>query len=278
MPMTGTRACCRPCCAIAASRAQTVFTIHNLAFQGNFSLASFGGLGLPAEIALVRRIEFYDRGLVHEAGLRYSDRLTTVARAMPRNPHRRAWLRLRGAAALPGAGPGRILNGIRPRGVGPGERRRSAGPLQRRRAGRQGRPARPRSAPRWGWPTAGRRWLILRQPPDPPEMADVVLEALRGLVANGGQVAIHARAIATSSKASRLARGPSAQRRGTARLYQPMAHRMHCGADLSLNPSRFEPCGLTTMYAMPPYGALPVTRPVWRSEGHGRGRREPRRQ
>jgi starch synthase len=36
---------------------------------------------------------------------------------------------------------------------------------------------------------------------------------------------------------------------------------MHAGADLSLTPSRFEPCGLTTMYAMR-YGALPVTRPV----------------
>jgi starch synthase len=93
-------------------------------------------------------------------------------------------------------------------------------------------------------------------------MADVVLEAVPRLVANGGQVVVHGegdRALEDGFRAL-AAEHPRmvAVRVGYG---EPLAHRMHAAADLSLTPSRFEPCGLTTMYAMR-YGAVPVTRPV----------------
>ncbi len=40
---------------------------------------------------------------------------------------------------------------------------------------------------------------------------------------------------------------------------ETLAHRLQAAAELLLMPSRFEPCGLTQMYAMR-YGALPVAR------------------
>jgi starch synthase len=41
----------------------------------------------------------------------------------------------------------------------------------------------------------------------------------------------------------------------------PLAHRALAGADVLLHPSRFEPCGLTQMYALA-YGTVPVVTPV----------------
>ncbi|MBT3197828.1 MAG: glycosyltransferase, partial [Gammaproteobacteria bacterium] len=40
---------------------------------------------------------------------------------------------------------------------------------------------------------------------------------------------------------------------------EPLAHRLVAGVDVLLVPSRFEPCGLTQMYALR-YGALPLVR------------------
>ncbi|WP_213029773.1 glycosyltransferase, partial [Acinetobacter baumannii] len=42
---------------------------------------------------------------------------------------------------------------------------------------------------------------------------------------------------------------------------EPLAHRFHAGADLLLHPSRFEPCGLTPLYALR-YGTLPIVRHI----------------
>jgi starch synthase len=39
------------------------------------------------------------------------------------------------------------------------------------------------------------------------------------------------------------------------------AHRLHAGGDLLMHGSRFEPCGLTQLYAMR-FGTLPIVRPV----------------
>jgi glycogen synthase len=40
---------------------------------------------------------------------------------------------------------------------------------------------------------------------------------------------------------------------------EPLAHRFQAGADILLHPARFEPCGLTQLYALR-YGTLPVVR------------------
>jgi len=65
--------------ARGADRPATVFTLHNLAFQGLFSPALAPELGIPASALGVDGMEFYGNMSFLKAGIRYSDQLTTVS-------------------------------------------------------------------------------------------------------------------------------------------------------------------------------------------------------
>ena len=94
------------------------------------------------------------------------------------------------------------------------------------------------------------------------KMADVVLEALPAVLDQGVQVVLHGEGDPGLEAAFRAAAIGRESRLAVRIGYQEtLAHRLNAAADLALTPSRFEPCGLTTMYAMR-YGALPVTRSV----------------
>ncbi len=90
---------------------------------------------------------------------------------------------------------------------------------------------------------------------------DLLLGALPGLVASG-RLALAILGDGDDELATGLedlvARFP--ERVGFSRGYDdPLAHRIIAGSDLFLVPSRYEPCGLTQMYALR-YGTVPVVR------------------
>jgi starch synthase len=58
---------------------KTVFTIHNLAYQGTFPASSFEKTGLPASEFGKEGVEFYGKLNFMKAGLMYSDLITTVS-------------------------------------------------------------------------------------------------------------------------------------------------------------------------------------------------------
>src|ERR1019366_8744571 len=60
-------------------RPATVFTIHNLAYQGLFPAGLYPQLGLPDEAFNVDGLEFHGQISFIKAGIRFSDRLTTVS-------------------------------------------------------------------------------------------------------------------------------------------------------------------------------------------------------
>lgn len=62
----------------------TVFTVHNLMFQGLFSLGEVQSLGVRPELLTPDGIEFYGQASLIKAGLQLADRLTTVSPAMPK--------------------------------------------------------------------------------------------------------------------------------------------------------------------------------------------------
>ena len=59
--------------------AASVFTVHNLAYQGLFGADTFAELALPPAFFSVDGVEFYGGVSFVKAGLFYADRLTTVS-------------------------------------------------------------------------------------------------------------------------------------------------------------------------------------------------------
>ncbi len=62
-----------------ARTATTVFTVHNLAFQGLFPPGDFHLLGLPARLMQPQGLEFHGQLSFMKAGLSFADRVTTVS-------------------------------------------------------------------------------------------------------------------------------------------------------------------------------------------------------
>jgi starch synthase len=59
--------------------AHSIFTIHNLAYQGLFSHGDWGLLGLPSSYWASHGVEYHGRISFMKAGLKYAHRITTVS-------------------------------------------------------------------------------------------------------------------------------------------------------------------------------------------------------
>ena len=58
---------------------KTVFTIHNIAYQGVFPRKSFALTNLPEELMTIDGLEYYDQMCMLKGGILYADRVTTVS-------------------------------------------------------------------------------------------------------------------------------------------------------------------------------------------------------
>lgn len=58
---------------------KTVFTIHNIAYQGIFSRKSFALTNLPDELMGIDGLEYYDQMCMLKGGILFADRVTTVS-------------------------------------------------------------------------------------------------------------------------------------------------------------------------------------------------------
>jgi starch synthase len=248
----------------AEGHVPTVFTVHNLAYRGPFPGAVFPELALPPEFFSIDGVEFFGTVSFIKAGLFYSDRLTTVSPTYAREIQAPAFgwgldglLRAR-ANVLTG-----ILNGVDPRFWDPrhdtnlpqtygtedaAAGKRAAKAALQRRLGLE--PI--ESAPLFG--------AVSRLTPQ--KGLDLVLAGLPDLLAGGGQLALLGSGDGDLEQAFAAAAERYRGRIGAAIGYdESLAHLIIGGSDVILVPSRFEPCGLTQLYALR-YGALPLVRRV----------------
>jgi starch synthase len=244
-------------------RPPTVFTIHNLAFQGSFPLTAADDLGLSPSMLTPEGAEFYGQFSFLKAGIRYSDRLTTVS---PR--YAREILTPEYGAGLDGVMRSRaddligILNGVDYAVWDPANDHE----LQACYSIHQ-------MAGKGACKTAIQDELGLERSDNIPlvsftnrlthqKMADVLLEAVPALMKQSIQLVVHGEGD-QSLEGAFLAASRDRPMEMIARIgYQEsLAHRLLAGSDIVLTPARFEPCGLTTMFAMR-YGSPPVARSV----------------
>ncbi len=242
-----------------AVRIPTILTIHNLAYQGLFPKESLRRIGAPEASFHIDGLEFYDKLSFLKGGLVYASHLTTVSETYAREittPELGCGLegllrRRSDAAQLTG-----ILNGIdeswdprvcaqlaQPFGSGDWEGKQANSDYVRQQFG---------LALSRG-PIFGLVARLVHQ-----KGVDLVLSAADEIIEAGGQI------IVTGSGEPEIEQAlVDAHRRrpdaiGVAIGFNDgQARRIFAGSDFTLMPSRFEPCGLSQMYAQK-FGSLPI--------------------
>jgi starch synthase len=249
--------------ALQPPRPATVFTVHNLAFQGEFGADIFSTLALPPSFFSMHGVEFYGRVNFMKAGLYYADRITTVSPTYAREimtPEQGfgmdGLLRERSDVVTG------ILNGVESSEWNPEVDPRIATNFGIARP--DGKTA---------CKSALQRELGLEVDASKPVFGvvsrlseqkglDIVLASLPALVANGGQFALLGSGDPWLEDGYRAAMSRYPGSVGVRMGYdEDVAHRVIAGADVVVVPSRFEPCGLTQMYGLA-YGTLPLVRNV----------------
>lgn len=242
-----------------AGRPKSIFTIHNVAFQGVCGRAEFAAFGLPDSFYTPAGLEYYGGCSLLKSGLVFSDRITTVSPTYAlelRTPE--FGLGMEGVLNERADVFSGILNGIDTTIWDPAaDKDISADYSSRKFAGKARCKADLQAR------------MGLRSDPDALLMIvisrltgqkgfDLLLPHIDEIVRRGGQLAILGSGEAGMERAflDAAARYPGAVAVHIG-YNEPLSHVLQAGADAILIPSRFEPCGLTQLYALR-YGTLPV--------------------
>lgn len=253
-------------CAYLAARgrpAKSVFTVHNLAYQGLFAAKHMDDIQLPWSFFNMFGLEFFGQISYLKAGLFYADHVTAVsptyAREITLPEYGYGMEDLLKQRQLEGRLTG-ILNGVDPAIWDPAQDL-----LLNARYNRDVLDAKVENK-RQLQITMG-----LKIDDKVPVFAvvsrltkqkglDLVLEALPGLLEQGGQLVLLGAGDAVLQQGFLAAAAEYPGQVGVQIGYhEAFSHRIMGGADVIMVPSRFEPCGLTQLYGLK-YGTLPLVR------------------
>ena len=241
-------------------RPASIFTIHNLAYQGLFDRATFDRIGLPPYLWSLSGIEFHQRMSFIKGGIVFSDRVNTVSPTYAeevRTP--RAGCGLDGLLRQIGSRFSGILNGIDYRDWDPATDPLILQPFDRSNFGlkaenkldvqREFGLVRNEGAFLLGY--VGR---LVEQ-----KGVDLILTMLPGLLQDPNiQFVLQASGERPVEQALTALAAEYPKQVGVVIGYdETRAHRIEAGSDAFLMPSRFEPCGLNQIYSLR-YGTPPI--------------------
>ena len=254
-------------CAYVASRpgnfVATVYTVHNLAYQGLFDTSDYAMLGLPARLLVPDGLEFHGQVSFMKAGLTYADRVTTVSPSYAAEMATEAFgCGLDGLVSARGSDVSGILNGVDGTVWNPAT---DAGLVACYAPSALGGKLKCKAAVQRAMglkvdPAALLFGVVSRLTSQ--KGLDLVLAVLPELLAAGAQLAVQGSGDAELEAAFTAAAAAHPGRVAVRLGYdEDFAHQLIAGADAVLVPSRFEPCGLTQLYALR-YGTVPIVRRV----------------
>jgi starch synthase len=241
---------------------RSLFTIHNLAYQGLFGKDVLGRVGLPESLFNMEDLEFYGKVNYLKAGLLYSTAVSTVSRRYsqeiqtPEFGHRLDGLLRKRRQDLFG-----ILNGVDYSDWNPATDKFIIRPfdptyIDGKKACRadlvRAFSLEPISEET---PVIGMVSRLAGQ-----KGFDILCQALDGLFGLGVALVILGTGEEIYQKALLEAREKYPRLLGLRIAFdEGLSHKIYAGSDMFLIPSRYEPCGLTQMYSLR-YGTVPVVR------------------
>jgi starch synthase len=244
------------------AKTATVFTIHNIGYQGLFPEDKLPVCGLPPEAFQLKGVEYWGRISLLKAGMVYADALTTVSPAYAKEIQTAEFgLGMEGVLQKRSADLYGILNGADYAVWSPENDPDIPYPYD---LGRIGEKARNKEAlldelglaedlkdrPLFG--------VVSRL--SAQKGCDLLAQVMEEMIGLGAGAVILG---AGEEKYQTLLEKAARRRPDTVALRigfdESLAHRIMAGVDMLLIPSLYEPCGLTQMYALR-YGTVPVVR------------------
>jgi starch synthase len=238
---------------------KTIFTIHNIAFQGVFPRGVFARTNLPEELNSVDGVEYYEQINFMKGGLLFADRVTTVSPRYAREIQTPEFgCGLEGVVQTREEDIVGLLNGVDTKVWNPASDellpvRYSAGNLGGKQACRVELLKRSGLDPAFNGPVFGIVARLTEQ-----KGIDLLLANQDFFLTEGCRLVVLGSGERRYEEALRalVARAPG-KIALTTKLDETMSHLIEAGSDFFLMPSLFEPCGLNQMYSQL-YGTIPI--------------------
>jgi starch synthase len=244
------------------ARTRSLFTIHNLAYQGLFEKEVLSRIGLPAALFNMEDLEFFGKVNYLKAGILYSTAVSTVSRRYsqeiqtPEFGHRLDGLLRKRRDRLFG-----ILNGVDYTDWNPATDKFIVRPFDptyldgKKQCKRDLLRAFSLDSVKEESPVVGMVSRLAGQ-----KGFDIVCESLEEIFRLGAVLVILGTGEEVFQKALTAAQEKFPESLGLKIAFdESLSHKIYAGSDMFLIPSRYEPCGLTQMYSLR-YGTIPVVR------------------
>jgi len=245
--------------SLEISAPASVFTIHNLAYQGNITINEYTRLGLPAELLIQDGLEFFSQASFIKGGIAYADRINTVSPTYAEEITGSEFgCGMEGLLLFRRRSLSGILNGI---------------DLQTWNPLLDPHIATNYSADSLHLKAQNKLDLqqTLKLKPDPDAVLfgvisrlavqkgiDLIIEAIKELTEHNFQLAVLGSGDSIlQNQLKALSKAYPERISVVIGFDETLSHKIEAGADVFLMPSRYEPCGLNQMYSHR-YGTLPL--------------------